>query len=264
MRNWPIFVLIIGLTGACSPVMQQSGDSPVHIHKMKYSFPSPIHHFLLLDRMGFRWQNVVIPEKAPHIHSEYAYALYIGEESAQEIIFILSDKRKKALAAHQMILEHSSQLAIETEIRASSREYTRLLTGKSSRKLVLEKVSHIEQEIEAALVKHKRQELAVLVDIGAWIEGLYIITKELSVDYRKDLSMLLHEAHIADLYHEALVELIEKKQLPSGNRLVANVDIFLTKVRQITLPQKDKPIPLTKVKQILKLTSWIRSEIRQQ
>ncbi|MEM7182236.1 MAG: hypothetical protein AAF518_15080 [Spirochaetota bacterium] len=258
-----IFLLCILGSLACSKPENVISDEPVHIHNLNYSFPSPIHHFLLLDKLMFDWQKIDFEPKKSQIHSQEAYALHIGVEASEEIVFILAGDHARAAQARKVILQHATKLEIAHEVEDSFAKFQNLLDQKASKKVLLEKAGHLEEEIEVALVKHGKEPYAVLSDIGSWLEGFHILVKELSLRYDPKLSLILHESHIAELYHEALVELQKSGKLPKKNKLIQDLDLFLGKVKEITLPKKEKPVSLPVVRKLLKLTTEIRKEIRE-
>ena len=184
-----------------------------------YIMPSPVHSFHFLNTMGFPWKGLAEASPNAKYETEAQTALNLGYRSADGTVHLFAEEKLKAVEARSTFIELAGNLNITAEVKDAISALDNAVTLGKDQNVLDDRIIQLEYQIEKALHTKKKENLAVLVELGAWLEGLHIASKGITKDEKE----------------KALSESIAK---------------HLEKIAKITNHTHKESFPLEKVKQL--------------
>ena len=172
--------------------------------------PSPSDLFLALDKMGdVNWSEAASYTTQFSYKNNYLRALNLGVRGAEGFVALQAKDKNNLANMISTIIRIAEDLGASDTILRKRQTFENLTQREQWFELRGE-LDKIRDDILLELVNQGDTDVALLLSIGGWIEGLQMTTKILSKDYNEDTSTIL--------YQPILVEYFEKKCNELGSR----------------------------------------------
>ena len=215
-----------------------------------YIMPSPVHSFHFLNTMGFPWKGLAEASPNAKYETEAQTALNLGYRSADGTVHLFAGEKLKAVEARSTFIELAGNLNITAEVKDAISALDNAVTLGKDQNVLDDRIIQLEYQIEKALHTKKKENLAVLVELGAWLEGLHIASKGITNNYTPGYAEILRQPHIAEIYLDVLAALIHRSKDEKEKALLESIAKHLEKIAKITNHTHKESFPLEKVKQL--------------
>ncbi len=211
----------------------------VNLSKVRYYvLPRPSVLAALLDENEFKYTSFDEINTKKDYTSPLKQALNLGSRAADGIYLLYADAESKATAAKiNQVAEVVDALTVKLGLdQALANELENLRKAKDAGNYdqIRQDIDVIFGEIEQALsaADPDRTELAVLVSLGGFIEGLYIITDGLIDDFNEDVAKnILNQKEVVEAYKVSLEE-----KLPAQIKKDACISEIYSAINDVMLP----------------------------
>ncbi|HNC00852.1 MAG TPA: hypothetical protein PLS71_21590, partial [Leptospiraceae bacterium] len=198
-----------------------------------YIMPSVVHSFHFLNSMGFPWQGLTESNPTHDYDNETQRALNLGGRSADGTVLVFADEKIKAIEARGIFLKLADSLEITEQIKDRLFDLDTALIVHADQSVLDERIIHLEYEIEKALHDKKKDHLAVLMELGAWLEGLHIASKGIINNYKPMYAEILRQPHIAQIYLDIMEALIHHAKTEKEKKLLKSISSHLEQAAKI-------------------------------
>jgi len=212
-----------------------------------FTLPSPIHTFTFLNESGFKWEGLGNQDQNTEYTLQSQIALQLGVRASNGVIFLFTKELKSAWDAREDVLRNARKLELENQIKKSIMILDRSVIAGSSNSDILENIIDIEISLENSLQKKGRDDLSLLIEMGAWIGGLEIVTKGLVREFNEIHTEVLHQSHLSDLSIEIFKEIIYKTKGEKEKEFLTHILNELTKIHSRILSLENRRITKTDV-----------------
>ncbi len=226
-----------------------------------YIMPSPVHSFHFLNMMGFPWKGLAEVNTSSNYTNESQLALNLGMRSADGTVLLFAGEKLKAVEARSTFINLADKLGITPDIKDALSALDNAVIRGQDHTVLDDRIIHLEYQIEKALHTRKKENLAVLVELGGWIEGLHIASKGIMANYTPGYAEILRQPHIAEIYLDVLVALIYRSNDEKEKVLLESIHKYLTLVSKVANHTHKESFPLAKVKELNVLAIEIRKII---
>lgn len=224
-----------------------------------YIMPSVVHSFHFLNSMSFPWQGLIETNSTYEYDNETQRALNLGGRSADGTVLVFADEKIKAIEARGIFLKLADSLEITEQIKDRLFDLDAALITQAEQTVVDERIIHLEYEIEKALHDKNQDHLAVLMELGAWLEGLHIASKGIINNYKPMYAEILRQPHIAEIYLDVMQALIHKAKTEKEKNLLRSISTHLAKAAKISNHSHKESFPLERVKELYEISIQIKS-----
>lgn len=251
-----MFLLLIGIFFAFN-AREENAYSEEEIVQFNFSIngkhyiiPSPFHSFDYLNIMGFSWVKLVEVKNTSDYPNESQIALNLGMRAADGIILLFANQKDEARQTRTTVLELSEKLGIIPDIREAITFIDQAVITNADKSILSDRLLFLEYQIEKSLHKKKKDNLAVLVELGGWLEGLHIVSKGISENYNPIYAEILRQPHIAEIYIEVITSLSNRSDNENEKQLLQGIVVHLEQIYNLTNHSLKEAFPLTKVKEL--------------
>ncbi len=215
-----------------------------------YIMPSPVHSFHFLNSMGFPWRGLAEPSSINKYDTEAQTALNLGFRSADGTVLLFADEKIKAIEARSTFVALADNLGITEDVKEALSALDTAVVLQKEQTVLDDRIIHLEYQIEKALHNKKKENLAVLVELGAWLEGLHIASKGVMNNYTPGYAEILRQPHIAEIYLDVLAAIIHRSTNEKEKILLESIAKYLAKVSKIANHTHKESFPLEKAKEL--------------
>lgn len=226
-----------------------------------YIMPSPFHSFHFLNNMNFQWKGLAGYNSTSEYPSESQTALNLGFRAADGIVMLFADEKENARKTRIIVIELADRLEITPAIREAVADLDNAVVLHKERDVLDEKIIRLQYQMEKALHKKKKDNLAVLVELGGWLEGLHIASKGIVDNYNPSLAEILRQPHIAEIYIDVLMALSHRASSDREKKLLDSVLEHLIKIYKIANHSHKEAFPLDKVKELYSISEEVKKII---
>lgn len=223
-----------------------------------YILPSPFPSFNLLHASHFKWNGLVESNYEISYPIEFQIALNLGSRAADGIVLLYAHEKEKARIARSSVLSLSEKLGISENISSSVADLDNTVVYNKPESNIIEKLSKLQHMVKKSLHEKKRDDLALFVELGGWLEGLHIVTKGIHQNYNPSSAAILRQPHIADLFIEALKATQNNANSPQEKKLIGDLIFQISKVYKILNQSVRADFPESKVKELHEVSIEIK------
>lgn len=231
------------------------------IDQKNFIMPSPFHSFHYLNGMNFQWKNLAEISSAGSYPNETQTALVLGSKAADGIVFLFANEKEKARQIRSTVIDLTENLGINTDIKDAISDLDQAVILNQDKTILEDKIVALQYQTEKALQKKNKANLANLVELGGWLEGLYLTSKGIIENYNPDHSEILKQSHVAQIYTEVLTALLDRADNVQEKKLLENILTKLMQISNLINHPHPEPFPLEKVKELYKISSDIKNLI---
>ncbi len=230
-----------------SQEVEEENITSFKIAGKEFTLPSPIHTFTFLNESGFKWEGLGNQDQNIEYTLQSQIALQLGVRASNGVIFLFTKELKSAWDAREDVIRNAKKLELENQIKKSITILDRSVIAGSSNSDILENIIDIEISLENSLQKKGRDDLSLLIEMGAWIGGLEIVTKGLVREFNEIHTEVLHQSHLSDLSIEIFREIIYKTKGEKEKEFLTHILNELTKIHSRILSLENRRITKTDV-----------------
>jgi hypothetical protein len=218
--------------------------------------PSPDQMLTALSILGDPdWESLVDPVKELKYDSKSQTAIVMGIKLGHFFVWVNSKKKKKSLKALDDIVAMSKALEIETP----EKELKRVREQLEEKKWLAMREDFLKMNVSLQndlIKRQKKPDLAMLISLGAYIEGANMGAKAIADDYGKGRAMILQQA---DLLREA--KRSTKGTLDQDDKFVKLVYKAFDKMIELMETKEGKAVSKKNAEKIHKQAKKTRDEI---
>lgn len=233
-----------------NPPLEEEEQFNFVIDGKNYIMPSPVHSFEFLNAMGFPWKGLAEASKISKYETEAQTALNLGSRSADGTVLLYAGEKLSAVEARSSFIDLADNLNITPDVKDAISELDTAVTLGKDHSVLNEKIINLEYQIEKALHTRKKENLAVLVELGAWLEGLHIASKGIIINYNPSYAEILRQPHIAEIYIDVLAAIIHRSTNEKEKVLLESISKHLAQVAKLVNHTHKESFPLKKVKEL--------------
>ena len=218
--------------------------------------PSPDQFLTVMAILGKpKWDDLVAPIEKDSFDSKTQTAIVSGIVLAHFFVHVHAKDAKKAEKALDSLIKMTKALDIKTPEEEIKKVKKRL--KKSQWPQLRQDFLDMNTELQNDLIKtQKKPDLAMLISLGAYLEGANLGAKLIYDDYSKERAELLRQG---DLLNE--VERSTKATLNDGDKHVGLMLKNLSKLQKIMDVKADDAISKEKAKEIHELASETKTKL---
>lgn len=243
------------------PIEEEVVQFNFTIDGKQYIIPSAFHSFEFLNDMGFPWKKLTVPENNTDYSNESQLALVLGMRAADGIVSLYADEKEEARLTRSTVLELTNKLGITPDIKNTVFALDQAIILRAEQRALGDRLMDLEFQIEKNLHKQKKDNLAVLVELGGWLEGLYIVSKGISQNYNPTYSEILRQPHIAEIYIEVITSLSKRSSDEKEKKILESILENLIQISKIANHTHKEAFPLSKVKELYQISSNVKKTI---
>ncbi len=254
---------------------------PKKNQKTLYILPRPGDLFVALQKINkVDWNGLVQVNKETKYPSDHQMALNIGSRSADGLVLVYANDMHGAKNVWNVINELTTRMNLDKEIEKKQKELKAAIdsilekqkSGKS--KIAPEDSKKLRRALNAVHTASKNalkkadssdndpeqntNELATLVSLGGWIEGLYLVTNALSKNYDAESAKQLRQSHLVGLYEMVLKDFSASFK---EQAVIKSINQALPEIKSLTKVNKGEPVALENVKKLFTIAKKLKQEI---
>jgi len=226
-----------------------------------YIMPTAFHSFHYLNSLNFQWKNLAEMNTNINSTNESQTALLLGFRAADGVIFLFANEKESARKVRNSVIELAKNLDIITDIKSEISSLDNAVILNADEDILEDRIIDLQYKIQNALHKKQKDNLAALVELGGWLEGLHITCKGIILNYNSDHSEILKQSHVSKIYIDIVNALIKKHSNDKEKLILENVLSNLIKISKITNHSHTEAFPLEKVKELYKISSDVKKII---
>jgi hypothetical protein len=225
---------------------------------MKYILPSPSHLFAALERgKKIDWHELVDVNNETKYTSDVQTALNLGARSADGLVAVYA-KNFKAAKQLWLVIDHlAKKINIDKALSKTKKKIQIALQAKDIVKLK----KHFD-ESQSVAEKHlhdkKNDDIAVLISVGGWLEGMYLTTKGLKKKYDADAAELLRQSGLVEAYINRFNKM---SNFITKNIVMQDIIKQMPKIKKLTYAKPGKSIKKKNVLELFKIAEKLKKTI---
>lgn len=241
--------------------------------QFRYFLPSPDQLFVQLGKISqINWNGLVQINEQTN-YSDIQIALNIGSRSADGLVLVHANDMKGARKVWNVINELTRRLNLDKELEEKQKEVKLALENivekqqKGQTKIDPEDNKQLRRALkrvysasEKALKAKDNEDLAILVGLGGWIEGLYLVSNALSNNYDAESAKLLRQSHIVNIYGR-LLSSSTMGETVKNHAVIQSIIKELPRIRNLTSVPKKDPVPKENIIKLYEISKNLKSSI---
>ena len=220
--------------------------------------PSPSDLFLALDKMGeVDWNKATSYNPKFVYNNNYLRALNLGVRGADGFIAVQARDKAHLAQMIEIIIKIAEELGASDTILKKRSEFETYAKKNQWFELRGE-LDKLRDDIQLELVDQGENDIALLMSIGGWIEGLRITSELLTSQYDKDNSTLLYQPILVQYFHKEFDNLGGNAQ---KNIVVKQIKEKIPEIQSLINVGFEEPVPVENVRKLHTISSQLISAI---
>ena len=276
-----VFIIIIGVSACKSENKKASQDVNIEdfvteddifddIDKAKkifYSLPSPLETAMLIKSAGAEYDEVLLNslENTTKYTTNKAMALNLGIYTTDLSFASLFDQTQTSINYMRAAKKMAEGLDINDAI--DNETMTRLENNLQNRDVVMDIISETFLNSSSYLKENERQDIAAIVLVGGWIEGLYLATKlvgDKSIENNKLVDRILEQKLSFNIVQRMLDDNKEKASGESNEEiidLIAELQELKKAFDKVTVETTSSKLDTTAVSKVTTIKSQTKVSV---
>jgi hypothetical protein len=210
--------------------------------------PVPSEVFGVLEKLGSPNWNEVLRTTRPNPMGERAQvALLLGTVIAEGFIAVEAQESEEVKQIGRSVLNLAGAIGVRKSVTARSNAIIEAADKRDWPKVRAELDGAL-QDVKAAMIELRDEQLAQLVSLGGWLRGTEALTVVVRKNYSKDGAELLHQPALIDFFTKRLADMDPRLR---NHELVARIQQRLLEIKPlISAPEGIGSETVTKVHEI--------------
>ena len=220
--------------------------------------PSPSDLFIALDKMGdVNWSKSAVYNTKFVYNNNYLRALNLGVRGAEGFIAIQTQDKVNLASMISVIIKIAEELGASDTILEKRTQFENYARKDQWFELRGE-LDKIGDDIRLEFNNQGEKDVAFLLSIGGWIEGLRITSDILSSNYNKENSTILYQPILVEYFETKFDELDMKVQKQD---VVKQIKEKIPEIKNLINVGYNNPIPVENIKMLHNISSQLISAI---
>jgi len=222
---------------------------------MDYILPSPAQLFNSLEKgKNINWKGLVVLNKNTNYTSDVQLALNIGARSADGLVSVYANDMKMAKDLWMTINDLAQRLNLDESLSETKKTLKKAIDAKDM-KALRQSLDVAHSATEKALKIRKDNDLAVLVSLGGWLEGMYLTSKGLVQTYDNASAKLLRQG---DLVGTFIKRISKMNNTIKNQSSLKTIIIELPKVKKLVDVKRNKAVSKKNVLKLFNISKIIK------
>lgn len=256
-RTTPLVLLVvlsalIALTAA--PAFSENlSEAEKKEFSMNVALPSPAEMFLAIDRLGETdWQAVAEHNPRYDYQDNYMRALNLGVRSADGLVAILAEDKSKLGEIIVIVITLAEELQVQETILDRSKSFEDMANQGRWDEL-RDELDALRYLIEMEMDQLGDQDVATLVRVGGWLEGLRVTSGLLAEGlYPEHSSSILYQPNLVNYFERELSGMEpEARQSPAVQAVLQ----ALPEIRSLVRVGYRKPVPTKNIQRLNRIAT---------
>jgi hypothetical protein len=251
-------VLLAALTGlaalAAAPAFSEHlSEAEKREFSMNVALPSPAEMFLAIDRLGETdWGAVAEHNPRYDYQDNYLRALNLGVRAADGLLAILAEDKSKLGEVIVIVITLAEELQVQETILDRSKTFEDLANQGRWNEL-RDELDALRYLIEMEMDQLGDQDVATLVRVGGWLEGLRVTSHLLASGmYPEHSSSVLYQPNLVDYFEREIKGMEpEARQAPAVRAVLE----ALPEIRTLVRVGYRKPVPMENIERLNRIAS---------
>lgn len=193
--------------------------------KIFYSLPSPLETAMLIKSAGAKYDEELLNslDNVTRYTSSRALALNLGIYTTDLSFASLFDQTQTSI--NFMTASRTMAEGLDISDAIDNETMTRLENNLQNRDVVMDIISETFLNSSSYLKENERQDVAAIVLVGGWVEGLYLATKLVGVENIKDNKLVDRILEQKLSFNIVQRMLDDNKEKPNGEKNQDIVDL---------------------------------------
>lgn len=247
-------VLLGQLALAAGPAFSQSlSEAEKKEFSLNVALPSPAEMFLAIDRLGDTdWNAAATFNERYDYQDNYMRALNLGVRAADGLVSILAEDKTKLGRVITIVITLAEELQVQETILDRSKTFEDLANQGRWNEL-RDELDALRYLIEMEMDQLGDQDVATLVRVGGWLEGLRVTSGLLASGlYPEHSGSILYQPNLAD-YFEGQLKAMEPEA--RQNPAVQAILKALPELRGLVNVGYRHPVPQENIQRLNQIAS---------
>jgi len=237
-------------------VVHAQGDTLSEFEKAQFNkniiVPSPADLFLSLDKIGnVNWNAAATFNTRFDYDNNYLRALNLGVRGAEAFVAMQAQDKENLAKMIRVIIRLAEELGASEEILSKRSIMEGLVQQEKWQELRME-LDSVRDDVWNELIKQGDTDIALLLSLGGWIDGLRATSMALKDNYKPENSGILYQPTLVSFFQSRLNGLNERaKNQPVVKKIINQIP----EIQKQLLVEYDKPIPEENIKQLFMMST---------
>ena len=224
-----------------------------------YVLPRPIVYFAIIEEVKdeFDFSDVVKLQENWNYTDFIQLSLNLGMRSADSMALYSGDNEDLFIQNNETIEKMINILGVDEFIRPAIDSLKKALSSGDDSKLK-EYADDVYTSVESTLVKQDNKELAEFMTLGSWIEGAYLVSKGLLVDYDPEISKIAALDTVVDAYIRMLGNM---EELVKYDPILKKIEQALPKIKVLVTTESGEPVSRENIAELNKIVLELKTTI---
>jgi hypothetical protein len=231
-------------------------DALTEFEKAQFSqniiVPSPADLFLALDKIGgVNWREAASYNLRFDYNNDYLRALNLGVRGAEGFIAIQAGDKTKLAEMIRTIIRLAEELGASETILNKRKKIEGLAQQEKWQELRME-LDGVRDDVWKELTDKGDTDIALLLSLGGWLDGLRATTKALKDSYNPGDSTLLFQPTLVEFFQTNFKQLGPKA---SDQSVVKKIGLQIPEIKELLNVGWDNPIPEENIKKLYMIST---------
>lgn len=247
-------VMLAQFALAAGPAFSESlSEAEKKEFSLNVALPSPAEMFLAIDRLGDTdWNAVAEYNQNYDYQNNYMRALNLGVRAADGLVAILAEDKTKLGEVIVIVITLAEELQVQETILDRSKSFEDLANQGRWDEL-RDELDALRYLIEMEMDQLGDQDVATLVRVGGWLEGLRVTSLLLKGGlYPEHSTSILYQPNLVDYFEAQLSSMEpEAKQSPAVQAILKALPEF----RKLINVGYRKSVPVENIERLNQIAS---------
>lgn len=214
--------------------------------------PSPADLFLALDKIGnVNWNDAATYNTRYDYDNNYLRALNLGVRGAEGFVAMQATDKENLGKMIRIIIRLAEELGASDQILSKRRKMEGLAQQEKWQELRME-LDSVRDDVWTELKNKGDTDIALLLSLGGWIDGLRATSKVLKDNYNPENSSILYQPTIVGYFEDQLKALSSRAKRES---VVEKIALKIPEIMKQIHVDYDKPIPEENIKRLYMIST---------
>ena len=230
----------------------------MEIADKNFLMPTPREVFTALDKLkNIKYSSFVELNRQRNYRNYNKICLNLGLLIADAAVAIKEEDSKLFKKILPKMMSYSTSLGIANKVRKDIDAIENLILRRKWKK-ISSRLDILHYKIREILKEYKSGEKVILISLGAWVEGLYILSKSLLHNYSLENAKLLRQPGVIKFFNR---ELIGGSFKNTNDKVLKLIKSYLPQIGKIIDVKRGVPVSKKAVNSLHLISRKVKKEI---
>ena len=255
-----VTLVILLLTPLCKKEQEKSSRGFLIIDAKDKNFilPKPSELFYTMNKIQkHNWKNLATVNRKTNYSSDIQLALNFGARSADGLVLLYANERKNSGEVITTLNDLAKQLDLDKIMSVHLKEIDSYARKGENEKIRI-RLDKIQASLEKALIDRGDNDLSVFLNLGGWLEGMYLASSGINRNYKSASAELLRHAEIVDVF----ISSIDGMNTNTRNHpVVKTIRSALPEIRKLMDVPGGKSISPESISKLLSISKKLKNSV---